>query len=196
MLAAPAATQAASSDVSVKNFAFAPTSVTIQVGDSVTWHFDGPDTNHSVTSRAGQADSFDSDPGNSSPLHAPGTTFVHTFNTAGTFSYFCKVHTFMTGKVVVQGPPGSDVTPPVVSGLKVKPGSTTRVTFKLSEAAKVVISPKRSGGGSPRAVKLSGRAGTNTLKRKWRAGRYTLSLVATDPSGNRSKTAKARFTVK
>jgi plastocyanin len=195
MLAAPAAAQAANTDVKVANFAFSPTSVTVLAGDSVTWHFDGPDTNHSVTTNAGQADNFDSDPGNSSPLHVPGSTFAHTFNATGTFTYFCKVHPFMTGKVDVK-PLGSDITAPVVSGLKVKPGSSTKITFKLSEAAKVTFSFKRSGGGSPKPVKLSGRQGTNTLKRKLRSGSYTLSVVAADAAGNKSKAAKARFKVK
>ena len=51
-------------------------------------------------------DSFDSDPGRtpSNLDHPPGDTFSHTFNTPGTFSYICKVHSFMTGKVIVNGP--------------------------------------------------------------------------------------------
>jgi plastocyanin len=32
---------------------------------------------------------------------AAGKTFEHAFNTAGTFDYFCTLHPFMTGKVIV-----------------------------------------------------------------------------------------------
>jgi plastocyanin len=32
---------------------------------------------------------------------APNAIFKHTFNTAGTFDYYCLVHPFMTGKVIV-----------------------------------------------------------------------------------------------
>jgi plastocyanin len=30
-----------------------------------------------------------------------GNIFQHTFNSSGTFDYFCTIHPFMTGKVVV-----------------------------------------------------------------------------------------------
>src|SRR5436305_12295693 len=110
VLAAPAS--AATADVPIANFSFAPTTVRIQPGDTVTWHWDGPDLNHSVTADPGQPESFDSDPSTSSPLHTPGDTFSHTFNTAGTFTYHCKVHSFMQGKVVV----GTPTTPPPASG--------------------------------------------------------------------------------
>src|SRR5437764_7756186 len=115
VVAAPA--QAA--DVTIKNFSFMPSSITIAQGDAVKWTWAGPDTNHSVTSTAGQADSFDSDPGKtpSSLDHPPGDTFSHTFNTPGTFTYMCKVHSFMTGKVVVNGPTGPDTTPPKISNV-------------------------------------------------------------------------------
>src|SRR5919206_306000 len=102
----------ATSDVGVANFQFSPSRVDIQPGDTVTWRFAGPDTDHSVTSDPGQAESFDSDPGNSSPLHRLGDTFSHTFTTPGTYTYFCKVHPFMTGRVVVRAPGTADTTSP------------------------------------------------------------------------------------
>jgi len=48
-------------------------------------------------------------------LFVPGTTFNHTFNTAGTFTYLCKVHAYeiggswvgMVGTVIVE-PPAAD----------------------------------------------------------------------------------------
>src|ERR1700704_2678472 len=99
VVAAPA--QAA--DVKIQNFSFMPASITIGQGDSVTWTWAGPDTNHSVTSDSHQADSWDSDPGRtpSSLDHPPGSTFSHTFNTPGTFTYHCKIHAYMTGRVKV-----------------------------------------------------------------------------------------------
>src|SRR3954447_8428332 len=148
-----AAAPAQAADVSISNFAFMPSSITIGQGDAVNWTWAGPDTNHSVTSKTGQAESFDSDPGMtpSSLDHPPGDTFSHTFNTPGTFNYICKVHSFMTGKVVVNGPPGSDTTAPKLSkvsatggrkckkGQKNCKGKPTVLRFKLSEAGTVKV---------------------------------------------------------
>src|SRR6476469_4269974 len=122
-LAAPA--QAA--DVTIKNYSFMPSSITIAQGDTVKWTWAGPDTNHSVTAGSGQTDSFDSDPTGTSLTinHSAGDTFSHTFNTTGTFTYFCKVHSYMTGKVTVvlpgSGPP-PDTTAPGISNLSATAG--------------------------------------------------------------------------
>src|SRR5436853_2892335 len=90
-------------DVTIKSYSFMPSSVTIAQGDTVKWTWAGPDTNHSVTAKSGQAASWDADPTGTALTinHSTGDTFTHTFNSTGTFSYFCKVHSYMTGKVPV-----------------------------------------------------------------------------------------------
>ena len=101
-LGAPAV--ASESDVEVGGFKFAPATATVDQGDTVTWSWAGPDTNHTVTSDPGQADAFDSHDGvptNQVAGPPPGGTFSHTFNTPGSFTYFCRVHPSMKGKVVV-----------------------------------------------------------------------------------------------
>src|SRR5436189_5692380 len=147
------AAPAQAANVKIQNFSFMPPSVTIGQGGSVTWTWAGPDTNHSVTSDPHQADSWDSDPGRTPTAadHPPTDTFSHTFNTPGTFTYFCKVHSFMTGKVIVNGPGGPDTTPPALSkvsatggrkckrGQKNCKGRPTTLRFKLSEAATVKV---------------------------------------------------------
>ncbi len=99
--------------VSVKSYSFtdasSSTSTTvIPEGDSVTWHWDGPGTNHSVTSDAGSAMSFDSDATNPTHTHPTGDTFTVVFPTSGCFQYHCSVHSFMHGQVQV----GTGVCPP------------------------------------------------------------------------------------
>jgi plastocyanin len=196
VVAAPA--QAA--DVKIQNFSFMPASITIGQGDSVTWTWSGPDTNHSVTSDSHQADSWDSDPGRtpSSLDHPPGSTFSHTFNTPGTFTYHCKIHAYMTGRVKVNGPGGADTTPPAFSklsatggrkckkGQKNCKGKPTTLRFKLSEAATVKVkAPKHKSANVTRA----GKAGSNTIKfstSKLPPGKYTLNVSATDAAGNAS----------
>src|SRR3954466_4736139 len=206
-----AAAPASAADGSISNFAFNPASGTIMQGDAVTWTWAGPDTNHSVTSDPNQTDSFDSDPGRTptSADHLPGSTFAHTFNTSGTFTYICKVHPFMTGKVVVNGPNGEpppDTTAPAFTGASAKGGrkckpharnckaKPTTVKFTLSEDATVKLAvPKRPKAGVTRSFK----AGAHSIKlsvKKLPPGKYGLKLTATDAAGNASpaKTLKAK----
>jgi plastocyanin len=99
----PIVVAAANGAVTIRDFEFVQKSVTVNVGDSVTWLNQGP-TVHTASAKDG---SFDS--GNL----AKGKSFSHKFTKAGTYSYFCKPHPFMTAKVVVtaagsSGSGGSD----------------------------------------------------------------------------------------
>lgn len=78
--------------VGMKGFAFAPATITIKVGESVEWINDDT-VNHTVTADDG---SFDS--GN----EAPGNSYTHKFDKAGTYTYFCKWHPNMKGTIIVQ----------------------------------------------------------------------------------------------
>lgn len=77
---------------------FQPASITINAGDQVTWSNTSSDT-HTSTSGSGCAANGIWASGNL----APGATFSHTFNTPGTFPYFCEPHCGMgmTGTVTV-----------------------------------------------------------------------------------------------
>ncbi len=77
--------------VTIKDFEFTPATVTIKVGDTVTWTNNGPST-HTVTA----------DDGSFASGNLLGDTFSHTFQTAGTFTYHCSLNRFMTGTVIVQ----------------------------------------------------------------------------------------------
>lgn len=80
--------------VSIKDFSFNPASLSIQVGDSVTWtNDDGPA--HSIKSGD---HTFDS-PG---PID-PASSFSFTFTTPGSYTYICGIHPSMKGTVVVAG---------------------------------------------------------------------------------------------
>lgn len=91
--ASPVASPAAGVQVTIDNFSFVPATLTVAVGTAVTWvnHDDIP---HTVTSA--DKTSF------GSPLLDTDDTFSHRFDAAGSFSYFCSLHPFMTGKIVVQ----------------------------------------------------------------------------------------------
>ena len=81
----------AGEQVSIDNFAFAPATLTVKAGGTVTW------TNHDEEPHTVAA--------NDGTFHSPGmgtgATFSHTFPAAGTFDYVCSIHPMMHGTVVV-----------------------------------------------------------------------------------------------
>jgi hypothetical protein len=79
------------------NECFLPYEATVSVGSTVTWSNDDSAA-HTVTSgtvTAGVTGIFDSS------LFMSGGTFEFTFDEAGTYDYFCMVHPWMIGKVIV-----------------------------------------------------------------------------------------------
>lgn len=84
---------AASIEVSISNFAYNPDPVTIKVGQSVTWTNEDS-TPHTATAK-------DRDVLQSGTLNQ-GESFTQTFNTPGTYEYFCEFHEDMNGVIVVE----------------------------------------------------------------------------------------------
>jgi LPXTG-motif cell wall-anchored protein len=84
---------AGAGSVSIRDFSFGPSSITVHVGDTVSWSNTGA-SEHTATASNG---SFDTG------ILKKGQSGSHTFNTAGSFSYICSVHPFMKGTVVVTG---------------------------------------------------------------------------------------------
>jgi len=74
-------------------FFFTPSSVTIHTGDSVLWTWSS--SGHSSTSGSPGMPSGVWDSG----ILNQGSTFMHTFNTAGSFSYYCTPHGACCGMV-------------------------------------------------------------------------------------------------
>jgi plastocyanin len=195
LAAAPA--RAADAQVRVSNNAFSPATVNVAPGEMVTWTFAGPDTDHSTTSDPGQAESWDSDPATSTPFHVAGDTFSHRFTMAGTFTYFCKAHSFMRARVVVSAPgspPPADTAAPQFGTAKVSV-KRRRVTFRLNEAATVVF---RLTGPTRRTKTITADAGTNVVKlpKRMKRGRYVVRLRATDSAGNESAVVRRAFRVR
>ncbi len=90
--------------VAIADFHFTPATITIHVGDTVTWTNQGPSP-HTATASDG---SF-----NTGVLQK-GQSASHTFTRAGTFAYTCGIHPFMHGTVVVlpaAGTPSSATAP-------------------------------------------------------------------------------------
>jgi plastocyanin len=111
--------------------AYAPNPIEINVGDTVTWT-NKDSTAHTVTSGTGNADpnkgqEFDSSP-NFSPLLVPQGTFSHTFETEGSFPYFCALHENMKGTVMVAAGTGNGGEPTTFSVTATDSGTDYEIT--------------------------------------------------------------------
>jgi plastocyanin len=92
-VAQAAATEAAAGTIIMaKDFMFAPTSLTIKAGSTVTWT-NQDDEPHTVVSDSGLFRSGALDTNQS---------FSFRFEKAGTYRYLCSIHPRMVGTVIVQ----------------------------------------------------------------------------------------------
>jgi len=78
------------SNVSIKNFAFNPATLTIQKGTTVIW------TNEDSVNHQIKSNTF-----NSNPLNQ-GSSFEFKFDQTGTYDYSCAIHPSMTGQIIVE----------------------------------------------------------------------------------------------
>ncbi len=73
---------------------YSPHTFTLVIGVNNTVNFVNQDSvTHTVTANGGSFNSGDI---------AAGSTWNHTFSTAGTYSFHCVYHTWMTGTIVVK----------------------------------------------------------------------------------------------
>jgi plastocyanin len=81
----------ATSTVAIRDFAFAPATITVPVGATVTWTNSDQDP-HTVSATGGVF---------RSPTLDTGATYRYTFTKPGRYDYLCTIHPFMTATVVV-----------------------------------------------------------------------------------------------
>jgi len=87
--------------VVMQNTAFNPANITIHVGQQVVW-VNNESVPHTTTSGSCTGNTCTPSPGWESGTLNPGQSFSHTFSTAGTFPYFCRIHgVVMQGTVTV-----------------------------------------------------------------------------------------------
>jgi len=120
--------RAATHVVTVGDSFFNPSSLTIQVGDTVRWQFSGS-LGHTTTSDT---------PGLWNSGERSSGFFDHTFNSAGTFGYHCQPHVSfgMTGTIAVQAPvnqpPTATLTAPANNTTLGAPG-TVKLTVNATD---------------------------------------------------------------
>lgn len=138
VLTLPWVALAASQSVTIQDFSFTPASVTVNVGDSVTWRNTGGDPHTATSNTTG----FDTGTLN------PGTSKTIVFGTAGTFDYHCAIHPSMRGTVTVLAaivtpvptpPPTAAPTPPPT--LAPTPPPTIAPTAPPTAVATTTVAP-------------------------------------------------------
>lgn len=85
-------TPTAANAVEISNFKFSPPTLTVKVGDKVTW------TNRDSVGHTATADDGSFDTG----ILDQGKSGTVTFDKAGTFGYYCVPHPKMRGTIIVQ----------------------------------------------------------------------------------------------
>ena len=142
----PPAGPPSAADVSIGDDIFTPSAITVAVGATVDWT-NGDDSEHTVTSADGGFDSG---------IMNPGAGFAQTFDTAGSFPYFCALHSDMTGTVTVTGGGGDGggggetATPTTTQPPTTQPPTTTPPTT----TAPTTTAPVPGGSASPETIAI------------------------------------------
>jgi len=78
--------------VKIDNFTFAPATLTVTAGTTVTWKNED-DSPHRIGDKNGtfKSAALDTD-----------DTFSHTFAAPGEYPYICTIHPYMAGKIIVK----------------------------------------------------------------------------------------------
>jgi plastocyanin len=202
-------------DASGVNNVWDPASVRVNVGDTVTWRFDGSTLAHNV--KATSANWTVDTPG-----QVGGNPYTFQFGAEGTYTYVCEFHeSSMRGTVTVGSPPPPPPPPPgeqpyvndqpaptvfettdrrrprlsrvAASGLD----GAARVRFRLSEPGRVTVRIERGSRALERRTVRLRRAGTRRVTlRGLPAGTYRVEVVARDLAGNRAPLRRDRVTVR
>ena len=79
--------------ITIRDFAFSPSTLTVKAGTTVEWQNDGP-SQHTTTSDAALWNSSALNPPSGGGVYSSssGGTFSYTFMTPGTYTYHCSLH--------------------------------------------------------------------------------------------------------
>ncbi|WP_037570547.1 cupredoxin domain-containing protein [Phaeacidiphilus oryzae] len=118
--------------VEMTGYAFAPRSLTIHAGDTVTWTNQDP-APHDVTTTSAPASVH-------SPQFQKGQSWTYTFTTPGTYQYYCSVHPDMTAVLTVLAPATT------------APAAPARVSARAAAPATHAGHPRAAGSSSAAAA--------------------------------------------
>jgi plastocyanin len=134
LLVGGAVALAATRAVGISDFAFSPRTITITVGDRVTWT-NSDAVAHTATDTGGAFDTGNLDQGESATVR---------FTQPGTYRYICTPHPSMTGTIRVRAASGGGgpTTPPtdmVAPGIPTAAGNGTAPWLALAAAGLLLL---------------------------------------------------------
>ncbi|HEV7976849.1 plastocyanin/azurin family copper-binding protein [Amycolatopsis sp.] len=121
------AASTATRTVMMQDYAFTPGSLTVQVGDTVTWMQHDTAPHDVVTTSAPVAFR--------SPQLSQGESWSYTFRSSGTYAYYCSVHPDMRAQVIVQPAPTPTPTPQPSTRAPVVPPAAKQSTAAPSRTS-------------------------------------------------------------
>jgi plastocyanin len=146
-----------SNNVVIQNFAFAPGTITVAKGTTVTWS-NKDSAAHTVT--------VDSGNGPQSGELQNGQSYSYKFDQAGKFSYHCKLHQQMKAAVTVTeaaSPAPAQKAPPSAAPTTPPPTSPTPSAGVRGEVPNVAAGPVAAGGGSTAGLQHGGMLAGGTI---------------------------------
>ncbi|XVV03751.1 cupredoxin domain-containing protein [Actinosynnema sp. CA-248983] len=127
---------AAAHQVAIAGYAYSPASLTVNVGDTVTWT-NQDSAPHNVVVTSGP-EKF------TSPTLQKGQSFSFTFTKPGSYQYYCSVHPDMKASVTVTGSTTTTAPPTTTTGHPTHPPTTTTTTTTTTTAPPADCVPKES----------------------------------------------------
>ena len=115
------------------NSCFKPNTIKINIGDTLTWQNQDLSA-HTITSGNvinGLDGLFDSG------LILSGSSFAYLFSSSGTYDYFCMIHPWMEGHVIVESESVSNNTEMLAKDEKADSNLLTQITLEFTESTKV-----------------------------------------------------------
>lgn len=150
----PATVQVAAAHYSVQmaDYAFAPASITIDEGDTITWT--NQDTApHTVTTTSGPQSL-------NSPYLSKGQSWSYTFSAPGTYEYYCTVHPDMRARVIVRAP--APAAAPAARRTQPSRGAAPALAHTTQPSTAAMSNPATSAAAVPPGVAPSDSAATAT----------------------------------
>lgn len=149
-LVGPVPLLAAGPTVSIRDFVYQPATITVVAGQTITWHQEDIEQ-HTVSACTASACPSVSSLAFDSGLLTQGQSFSFTFTEAGTYPYYCKVHTYaiMHATVVVTA--------------SVATGSPTKTSAPPSPTPAPTVGPTRRGSPSLTALPTPSASPSSTI---------------------------------